>query len=577
MKFWHKNSQVILKLLLPVFLLYGCASISQLEQTSPPIKNESKGIEWQTSYDNAIELAKAKNKPLMLVFYGVSGKRLEENVFSSPNVIKLAQEFVCIKMGSDQNELAKKYGIFEYPTVVFADPRGGEYDRILGYKSESSFVTVLSKALTPIDIEYNIQIDIPKNQALVKCALKNIRQKSLILYLWENSIKPTNISYNSTDGRPTLKEVEENYWQMDFNTYSMKTVTIQYEIPLSFISTMDFNPAYISYVGEKYGILDGHVLFLAPYNFHINGKIKVILNLPNGWKALTPWEEESPLTFSANYIQDVVDSVFCIGQFQSTKRSINNKEVYAVYCGSQNIGSELEQKADIVAQIFKDYMTRFGDFPFKKYVAIFAERISDGKYIHGTAHGSGFAGPIEMEKTFTSQFTAHEIFHIWNGRILVQKSQYEVWFKEGFTQYYGYITPYRIGLYSKEQFISYLKNDYREYMQKYEASEDIALSRVNEGIARKEGRDQAESIRNFIMYRKGALIASLMDDEIIRITDGKKSLDDLISYMLVKYRDKEYSTDDILTSINAVTDSDFTKFFSDFIYGRTKLPLSEKD
>lgn len=576
------NRQKILKLLLPVLLIFlcGCATITQLDQTPTRTKSaEPKELQWQTSYDQAIELAKAQNKPLMLVFYGVSNKRLDSNVFSSPDVIKLSQEFISIKLGSDEGELSRKYGIAEFPTVIFADSRGGEYDRISGYKSASSFELVLSKALTPIDVEYNVRIDKSKNQAFVTCKLINIRQKSLIMSLWEKSIKPAKISFDSTDGSPTWKELEEsdaeNFWQMEFNTPSIKTVTIQYQVTLNVISSMDYYPAYISYVGEKYGILDGHMLFLSPYNFNINGKIKVILDMPDGWKALTPWDEESSLTFSADYIQDVVDSVFCIGQFQFIERKINNKQVYAAYCGSKNIGSELDGKAETVAQLFKDYMTRFGDFPFKKYIAIFSEQTPDGKYIHGTAHGSGFAGPIEMPLTFTLQFMAHEIFHIWNGRILNQKSQYEVWFKEGFTQYYGYMTPYRVGLYDKDQFVDYLKSDYQKYLQNYRASRDIALARVNEKMAREEGHNHAESISNFIMYRKGALVASVMDDEIKRVTNGKKSLDDLIRYMLTEYRDKAYSSEDVLKSLNAITDSDFTKFFSDFIYGRKELPLPE--
>jgi predicted metalloprotease with PDZ domain len=339
---------------------------------------------------------------------------------------------------------------------------------------------------------------------------------------------------------------------------------------------MDFYPAYISYVGEDYGILDSHGLFLSPLDFYVNGKIRVQMSLPEGWKVITPWEEESPFSFSAKYIQDVTDSVFCIGKFQAIKRNIGEKEVYAVHCGSKDIGSELERKADTVAIIFKDYISRFGDFPFKKYIAIFAERTADGKYVHGSAHGVGFAGPIDMPLAFTNQFIAHEIFHVWNGRVINQKSQYEVWFKEGFTQYYGYLTPYRTGLYGEEQFIYYLRSDYQEYVNKYEAGEDIALARVNEGLARKEGHENAESIRNLVMYRKGALIASLVDDRIRESTGDKKNLDDLMRYMFVKFHDREYSSDDILKALNTITGQDFTSFFSDFIYGRTKLPLTKK-
>jgi len=557
-------------------LFFGCAAISQVEKSNTTGIKKPDKIEWQASFKDASEIAKAKNKPMMLVFYGVSSKRLDENVFSSPNVIKLAQEFVCMKLGSDQNDLTKRYKVGEFPTVVFTDSQGGEYDRVVSYKSASSFASVLEKALIPAEVDYSVQIGSDKQKATVKCIFKNIRQKSLVLYLQERSNKPSSISYNSTGDRPDLKEIGDGVWQMDFNTPLMKTATIQYEVNLNVLSSMDFTPAYISYVGDEYGILDGHGLFLLPQDFHVNGKIRVQLNLPDGLKAITPWEEEAPLSFSANYIQDVTDSVFCIGQFQSVKRNIGEKEVYAVHCGSKNIGSELERKADTVTEIFKDYISRFGDFPFKKYIAIFAERTADGKYVHGSAHGVGFAGPIDMPLSFTTQFIAHELFHVWNGRVITQKSQYEVWFKEGFTQYYGYLTPYRTGLYSKEQFLYYLRSDYKEYLNKYKTGEDIALARVNEGKARIEGHEQEESIRSWVMYRKGALVAFLVDDKIRESTNGKKNLDDLMRYMFLEFHDREYSSDDILKALNAITNQDFTDFFSNFVYGRTKLPLTGK-
>jgi len=579
------------------FSIFGCASIplssrqvteeqitfhrateeQKVENINVQSTKESSKIEWQASFKDASANAIAKNKSMMLVFYGISSKRLDDNVFSSPDVIKLAKEFVCLKLGSDQNDLTKRYKVFEFPTVLFTDAQGGEYDRVVGYKSGTSFVSVLKKALILVDAEYNVQIvSSEQGKATVKCVFNNIRQKSLIFYLQEKSNKPSSISYGSTDGRPNLKELADGVWQMDFSTPLIKTATIQYEVNLNVLSAMDFYPAYISYVGEEYGILDGHGLFLSPQDFYVNGKIRVQLSLPDGWKVITPWEEESPLLFSAKYIQDVTDSVFCIGKFQSVKRNIGEKKVYAVHPGSKDIGSELDRKADTVAIIFKDYINRFGDFPFKKYIAIFAEKTADGKYIHGSAHGVGFAGPIDMSLTYTTQFIAHEIFHIWNGRVINQKSQYEVWFKEGFTQYYGYLTPYRTGLYNEGVFVSYLRNDYQEYIKRYEAGEDIALARVNEGVARKEGHDQEASNRNLTMYRKGALIASLVDDRIRESTGGKKNIDDLMRYMFLEYHDKEYSSDDVQKALNAVTGQDFAGFFSDFIYGRTKLPPTEK-
>jgi len=63
-----------------------------------------------------------------------------------------------------------------------------------------------------------------------------------------------------------------------------------------------------------------------------------------------------------------------------------------------------------------------------------------------------------------------------------------------------------------------------------------------------------------------------MDSEIRKRTYGRKNLDDLMDYMFQEFRAKRYSSANILEALNAVTGQDFSQFFSDYVYGRTKLP-----
>ena len=95
---------------IPVFLLtailVGCATIPQTtgeRRTSEAITGK---IVWSESLEAAVKSASTQNKPMMLVFYGVSSKRLDERVFSAPDVIELARNFVCLKLGADQGDLA---------------------------------------------------------------------------------------------------------------------------------------------------------------------------------------------------------------------------------------------------------------------------------------------------------------------------------------------------------------------------------------------------------------------------------------------------------------------------------------
>ncbi len=558
-------------IVLSISILAGCALLTQMEIEPGPGEAEPAKIEWYESFEDAVEVARTQNKPMMVVLYGVSSKRLDERVFSDPDVIKLAQKFVCLRAGAGDAELNKRYIVEEFPTIVFADSQGGEYDRVIGYKSPQSFVQVLEAAMIPLEAEYDVQIRLLQpRSAVVKCIFRNVRGRSLVLTLTEKNATIFSLSYDSTDGRPGWEELEEKVWIMRFNTYAMKTVTIEYEVGLNVESRMSYLPEYVSYVGDDYGVLDGHALFLAPQDLYMVDKIVIHLDLPIDWDAIVPWDKSGDSSFTADSMEDVLDSAFCIGKFQFAKRQMEEHEVYVVFCSFKVSSNYLERMADKVVQIFGHYVMRFGDFPSKRYLAIFAGPDSERRHIiHGSAHRVGFAGPVNVDDSFI----AHEIFHVWNGDVITQESEYEVWFKEGFTQYYGYLTPYRVGIYSKERFLGHLRRDYEEYLNRYEEGKDMALTMIKEKLARKEGHEQLENVRSWTMYHKGALVASLMDIEIRKLTYGSKTLDDLMYYMFHNFRDRRYSSEDVLKALNTVTDKDFTWFFSDFVYGRAKLPV----
>lgn len=559
-------------LLASLSIFVSCALLSQTSEVQRTSKTSADGIEWQKSFKSAVKAARAKDLPMMLVFYGVSSKRLDRNAFSDPEVIELARQFVSLKIGADQGALTQKYIIQEFPTIIFADSQGGEYDRYEGYKSRSTFVSMLEKALIPVEAEYSLRIDSSRpGLARVKCVFKNIRRDSLALTLRVKHAEISNVLYYSEGDSPSWEKRENNVWIMRLTKPGMKTVTVEYDVELNVRSRISHKPEYASYMGDDYGILDGHALFLMPLGLHTTGEVKVNLGLPAGWRSITPWEPVGHSSFMADSIDEVVDSVFCIGRFQVAKGLLGEHEIYAIFSGAERSNLDLEKKASNMVEIFRDYVMRFGDFPFKRYLGVFAGPASDGSNMHSSAHGTGFIGPMYVDYSFV----AHEAFHVWNGGTTMQKSDYEVWFKEGFSQYYGYLTPYRTGIYSKERFFQYLRRDYRVYLQKYGTNDDMPLTRVREKTARKEGQEQVSSAKVWVMYYKGALVASLMDSEIRKRTDGRKSLDDVMYHMFHEFREQRYSSEDVLEALNTVTQQDFSQFFSAYVYGRAKLPSPE--
>ena len=69
-------------------------------------------------------------------------RRLDADTFSVPEVQRELARFVSIKLNGEKGgaELAARFGIDSYPTLIFLDPNGKEMDRILGYLPPDRFL-----------------------------------------------------------------------------------------------------------------------------------------------------------------------------------------------------------------------------------------------------------------------------------------------------------------------------------------------------------------------------------------------------------------------------------------------------
>jgi len=115
------------------------------------IITSSKAVEgWKTDYTAALEQAAKENKMVLLDFTGSDWCgwciKLQKDTFSKPEFKKFAEQSLILveldfprgKAQSDalkkQNEeLAEKFGVQGFPTLVLLDPLGREAARNVGY------------------------------------------------------------------------------------------------------------------------------------------------------------------------------------------------------------------------------------------------------------------------------------------------------------------------------------------------------------------------------------------------------------------------------------------------------------
>ena len=124
--------------LMVLVALVACFMSACIDSTSPSQPSaDTPGITWY-SYDEGMKIAQEQNKPVMIDVYTdwcKYCKELDRVVYTDPDVIDLADQFVCIKFNADKHrDLAAKYNpTGGVPAIVFLRSDGTETYRT-GYK-----------------------------------------------------------------------------------------------------------------------------------------------------------------------------------------------------------------------------------------------------------------------------------------------------------------------------------------------------------------------------------------------------------------------------------------------------------
>ncbi|MFO8010222.1 MAG: thioredoxin family protein [Dehalococcoidia bacterium] len=108
-------------------------------------------LQWLSDWDEAMEQAKANDKPIAINFFTdlcPACRSLDENTFANKEVAGfMCENFINVKSNSARTGLHANYGIWSVPTTVFTTPDGTEMGRITGYFPPERFILGLEQAL----------------------------------------------------------------------------------------------------------------------------------------------------------------------------------------------------------------------------------------------------------------------------------------------------------------------------------------------------------------------------------------------------------------------------------------------
>jgi predicted metalloprotease with PDZ domain len=203
---------------------------------------------------------------------------------------------------------------------------------------------------------------------------------------------------------------------------------------------------------------------------------------------------------------DFVHGLYAAGDFRIRHFQIGRRPAVLAVRGAWRFTddeaiAQLQKTIGIVRDFWQD-----DDFPF------FLVTLKPYDQDTGSSDGSGFTNAFWMYLSRQDSFDgllwqlAHEAFHAWNparmGSLSSEVDSEIIWFKEGFTNYYGYLLVYRARALPLATYIESLNRDLR----RFPTSTDPQV--------------------------RGRVIALWLDATIRRESNGQHSLDDVMLDMV---------------------------------------------
>lgn len=354
---------------------------------------------------------------------------------------------------------------------------------------------------------------------------------------------------------------------------------------------------------------DGTYMGIDPQSIHLNmpatflwvkgfdqRPIEVKFNVPSenmGVVATQLVPTADRFTFTAPNFQYFMDSPTKIGKLTIKEWQRTNTDgkpiTFRVALEAAVADSTADGFAKKIARIVDQAKAVYGEFPTYDY-GNYTFLASLNPYVQGDgmehrnstmiAVPIAFTGPERVLGVF-----AHEFFHCWNVERIRPKTlepfnfeksnmSYELWFAEGFTQYYGELLLVRAGFTPIEEYTNTLSGIIYTKQQTPGAMHYSPIDASSHAVFVDAGVsiDKNNYVNMFTSYYTyGAAVALALD---LELRQRNQSLDTYMQAVWQKFGKTEqpYTVDGLQSVLGSVTTPDFAKsFFSKYIYGHEAI------
>lgn len=413
------------------------------------------------------------------------------------------------------------------------------------------------------DTTVSIQLDLTQQEGdSITLLLPPIYADNPILTTEPNDIQNL-VVVNSNGDTLTPREHTVALHQFNMRAISFEndsSITVTYDQHFLFDTTaVTYSHMPTPTIDENGGYLQGSNLFAIPYH----GEELVDL-----WRAPTPFTVTYDLTNCDNLMGDIPEwsgrnlyellfsTSLLDGQILSYGRA--NNQLYR-FIAPSNSFTAIDSATVAFDTILSHSIDLFGTLFPTHYMSVILD-VSKGGGLEGmfafTIYSDLWNIPTDGINTF-NMVLAHEAVHFWIG---VRVGDYDdPWWKEGTTNYYGYLISGATGTAE----MSFVRRELLLDLSPYPTVQTMALS--DPSLRYMHYEELETQTYTVLTYYKGAQVSMIMDAYIREQTNGRYSLASALQPLFKIYNGSAFTRTQYLNNILQITGVNVSSLFETYV------------
>jgi len=397
--------------------------------------------------------------------------------------------------------------------------------------------------------------------------------------------KVQDFSARAPDGTAlTVEQPVKNRWHVSTN--GAPTITVSYKL------LCDGRSVTTNAITSAYGVFNGSATYITlveraerPHDVH--------LVLPTEWPQAMTSLANAPdgvaNHFRAGSYDELNDAPILAGKLSVHEFTVAGSLHQLVDAG--DLGPwDGELAAQNLEKFVRINAAFWGKLPFKRYVFLNLFRRGGGglEHLNSTLLTSSASAAAPGGNLRWLNFVSHEYFHAFNVKRLrpVELGPFDykqppttksLWISEGLTSYFGELFTARGGLATLTEYLASLSAHISAVQDApgrlVQTLEQSSLSVWTAGGTSGVGNDPSSTVS---YYEKGAVVGFLLDAHIRRLTEGKRSLDDVMRLAYQRHSGRRgFTPTQFRQAAEDVAAEDLSRWFARTIASTAELDYSE--